>query len=98
MRQVLIVLLRHMELSLWGYETGQCYYLYLTGSMSIFSNNNNKVIKTVPIAAMMFMNFCALTLLLNTFSIALNIINPIIPPEVLVIISVISKAPTLKIN
>ncbi len=33
------------------------HYLYLTGSMFNFSNNNNKVIKTVPIAAIMFINF-----------------------------------------
>jgi hypothetical protein len=73
------------------------YYLYLTGSMSIFSNANNKIINTVPIAAIMFTNFCAFTLLLNAFSIAINIVNPITPPKVLVIISVLSKAPSRKI-
>ena len=59
--------------------------------MFIFSNTNNKIIKIVPVAAIMLMNFCALTLLLNALSIALNIINPIIPPKVFVIISVTSK-------
>ena len=63
-----------------------------------FSNNNNEIINTVPIAAIMVMNFCDLTLLLNNFSIASNINNPIIPPKMLVIISVMSKAPILKIS
>ena len=44
-----------------------------------FSNNNNEIINAVPIAAIMIMNFCALTLLLNNFSIASNINDPIIP-------------------
>ncbi len=66
--------------------------------MFSFSNNSNRVIKTVPVAAIMFTNFCALKLFLNAFSIALNISNPIIPPKELVIISVVSKAPTFKIN
>ena len=63
-----------------------------------FSNNNNEIINAVPIAAIMVMNFRDLTLLLNNFSIASNINDPIIPPRTLVIISVMSKAPILKIN
>ena len=47
--------------------------------------------RTVPIAAVMFMNFCALTLFLSSFSIALNIVSPTIAPKVFVIISVISR-------
>jgi hypothetical protein len=46
----------------------------------------------VPVAATMFMNFCALTLLLNSVSVISNIINPIIPPDRWVMIAVLSKA------
>ena len=46
---------------------------------------------------MIFMNFCALALLLNIFSITLYIIKPMIPPKVLLIISVMSEAPIAKI-
>ena len=63
-----------------------------------FSNNNNKISMTVLVAAIMCIIFCALLFFLNPVSVALHIINPIIPPRVLVIISVISKAPILKIN
>lgn len=55
----------------------------------LFIISNNKIINIVPIIAIIF---------LNTFSIPLYIINPIIPPKVLLIISVISEAPTPKIN
>ena len=46
----------------------------------------------------MFINFCVLLLFLNAFSIPLYIINPIIPPRVLVIKSVISNTPIAIIN
>jgi len=52
----------------------------------------------VPIVAIMFMNFCALILLLNIFSIAKNINKPSTPPKVFVTMSVLSKAPILKIS
>ena len=63
-----------------------------------FSSNNNEIINTVPIAAIMVMNFRDLTLLLNNFSIASNINDPITPPKTLVNISVMSNAPILKVN
>ena len=52
----------------------------------------------VPIVAMMFTSFWAFTVFLNTFSIPLKSIHPMIPPRVLLIISVMSKAPILKTN
>lgn len=58
----------------------------------IFSNDKNKIIRTVPIDALIFINFSTLTPFLNSFSMILYMINPIIPPRVLLIISVMSEA------
>lgn len=48
------------------------------GSMFNFNNINIETIITVPVAAIIVMNFCDLMLLLNNISIALNIKYPII--------------------
>lgn len=58
------------------------FYLYITGSMSIFSNNSSRIITAVPTAAIVIIKFRVLTLLLNSFSIALNIINYYCPTNI----------------
>ena len=63
-----------------------------------FSNNNNEIMITVTNEAIVFMNFCDRTGLLNIFSFTSNIINPNIPPNMFVMMSEMSKASTLKIN